>query len=79
MAQVPEKIDPETFEEALGHPYWDETMNEEYCSLLGNDTWDLVPLPKEIKIVRCRWVYKTKFELDGKLDRHKYRPAPKGF
>eukprot|EP00253_Pinus_taeda_P034901 PITA_34901 len=38
--------DPDTFAEASGHPYWDATMNEEYHSLLENDTWDLVPLPK---------------------------------
>ena len=44
LAQVPENLDPETFEEASGHPDWDEAMNEEYHSLLENDTWDLVPL-----------------------------------
>ena len=32
LAQVPEKLDPETFEEASGHPDWDEAMNEEYHS-----------------------------------------------
>lgn len=33
LAQVPENLDPETFEEASGHPDWDEAMNEEYRSL----------------------------------------------
>jgi len=42
-------------------------MNEEYCSLLANDTWDLVPLPKGQKLIRCKWVYRTKFGLDGKV------------
>jgi hypothetical protein len=27
-------------------------MNEEYLSLMANNTWDLVPLPKGIKLVR---------------------------
>ena len=54
-------------------------MNEEYRSLLSNDTWDLVPLPKGRKLVRCRWIYKTKFVPDGKVDRHKARLAAKGF
>ena len=54
-------------------------MNEEYCSLLVNDTWDLVPLPKGRKLVRCRWVYKTKFGPDGKVDRHKARLVAKVF
>ena len=62
LAQVPENPDPKTFEEASGHPDWDKAMNEEYRSLLANDTWDLVPLPKGRKLVRCRWVYKTSLD-----------------
>jgi hypothetical protein len=46
-------------------------MNEEYFSLMANDTWDLVPLPKRRKLVRCKWVYKTKYASDGSVERHK--------
>jgi hypothetical protein len=56
LAQVLETRDPETFAEASGHPYLDTTMNEEYRSLMENDTWDLVPIPKGIKLVKCKWV-----------------------
>ena len=28
LAQVPENLDPKTFEEASGHLYWNEAMNE---------------------------------------------------
>jgi hypothetical protein len=44
----------------FGHPDWDATMNGECRSLMENDTWDLVPLSKDIKFVRCKWVYRTK-------------------
>jgi hypothetical protein len=71
LAQVSETHDLETFAEALGHPYWDTTMNEEYCSLMENNTWDLVPLSKGRKIVICKWVYRTKYESDGSVGRHK--------
>eukprot|EP00253_Pinus_taeda_P020983 PITA_20983 len=54
-------------------------MNEEYHSLLANDTWDLVPLPKGRKLVRCKWVYRTKYGPDGKVDKHKARLDAKGF
>jgi len=54
-------------------------MNEEYCSLLANDTWDLVPLPKGHKLVRCKWFYRTKYGPDGKVDKHKARLVAKGF
>eukprot|EP00253_Pinus_taeda_P007048 PITA_07048 len=62
-----------------GHPIWDTVMNKEYRSLLVNDTWDLVPLPKGRKLVRCKWVYITKFGPDGKVDKHKARFVAKGF
>src|SRR5271168_3131478 len=54
-------------------------MNEEYHSLLANDTWDLSPLPKGRKLVRCKWVYRTKYGLDGKVDKHKAHLVAKGF
>eukprot|EP00253_Pinus_taeda_P018946 PITA_18946 len=54
-------------------------MNEEYLSLLENDTWDLVPLPKGRKLVRCEWVYRTKFGPDGKVDKHKAHLVSKRF
>jgi hypothetical protein len=79
LAQVSETHDPETFAEALGHPDWDTTMNEEYRSLMENDTWDLVPLPKGRKLVRCKWVYITKYASDGSVERHKAQLVSKGF
>jgi hypothetical protein len=71
LAQVLETHDPEAFAEAPGHPDWDTTMNEEYRSLMENDTWDLIPLPKGRKLVICKWVYITKYALDGSVERHK--------
>jgi hypothetical protein len=61
LAQVSKTRDPNTFVEAYGHPNWNTTMNEEYCSLMVNDTWDLVPILKGRKLVRCKWVYRTKY------------------
>ena len=51
MAQVFKNHDPENFAEASGNTDWDAVMDEEYRSLMGNDTWDLVPLPKGRKNV----------------------------
>jgi hypothetical protein len=44
-------------------------MNEEYHSLLANDTLDLVPLPKGRKLVRCKRAYKTNYASDGSVER----------
>jgi hypothetical protein len=54
-------------------------MNEEYCSLMGNDTWNqLVPLPKRIKLVKYKWVYRTKYASFGSVQIHKARLVSKG-
>ena len=39
----------------------------------------LVPLPKGRKLVRCKWVYRTKYGPDGKVDKHKAILVAKGF
>ena len=46
---------------------------------MENDIWDLVPLPKGIKLVRCKWVYRTKYASDESVERHKARLVSKGF
>jgi hypothetical protein len=79
LSQVLEFHDLETFEKASGHLDWDTTMNEEYRSLMENDTCDLVPLPKGRKLVRCKWVYRPKYASDGIVERHKARLVAKGF
>jgi hypothetical protein len=79
LAQVLETCDPETFAKALGHPDWDTVMNEEYRSLMANNTWDLAPLPKGRKLVRCKWVYRTKYVSDGSVERQKAQLVAKGF
>eukprot|EP00253_Pinus_taeda_P007436 PITA_07436 len=79
LAQASTNYNLDTFAEASGHSDWDTTMNEEYRSLLANDTWDLVPLPKGRKLVRCKWVYRTKYGPDGKVDKHKARLVAKSF
>jgi len=38
----------------LYHPHWEETMKEEYNSLMENNTWELVPLPSNRKLVICK-------------------------
>ena len=54
-------------------------MDEEYRSLMANDTWDLMPLPKGRKLVRCKWVYRPKYSSDGSVEIIKERLVAKGF
>ena len=54
-------------------------MNEEYRSLMANNTWDRVPLPKGRKLVKYKWVYRNKYASYGSVERHKARLVAKGF
>jgi hypothetical protein len=54
-------------------------MQEEYKSLLENQTWYLVRLPSKRELVRYRWVYRTKMAKDGQVSKYKARLVAKGF
>jgi hypothetical protein len=46
--------DPQSYGEGAGNPFWESAMQEEYNSLLENQTWDLVLLPSRRKLFICR-------------------------
>lgn len=53
-------------------------MDEEIDSLFKNKTWDLLELPKGRSVVRCKWVFKLKRNVDGSVERYKARLVAKG-
>ena len=74
--------DPKTYQEAMSRDdadKWTMAMQEEYDALIDNGTWTLTELPKGRKAIRCKWVYKTKLDSNGNLDRYKARLVIKGF
>jgi transposase InsO family protein len=70
---------PTKIEEALNDPKWVQAIKEEMKSLQDNKTWNLVPLPKEKKIVGCKWVFSIKHKADGSIERYKARLVAKGY
>ena len=52
-------------------------MKEELKSMNDNEVWDLVELPKEIKIVGCKWIFKTKHDSKGNIEIYKARLVAK--
>ena len=54
-------------------------MKEEMNSMAFNRVWDLVELPDGIKSMGCKWVFKTKKDSLGNIERHKARLVAKGF
>ena len=76
------KGDPASYEEAMRSVYsleWLEAMKYEMKSMNSNGVWNLEDIPKGAKIVGCKWVYKTKRDSNGNLERFKARLVAKGF
>jgi hypothetical protein len=58
---------------------WECVMQEEYDSLMTNNTWILVPLPVGRKPVSCKWVFKIKQGANGEVECYKARLMVRGF
>ena len=74
--------EPNTRKAALASPerkQWEQAMQEEYDSLLENQTWKIVDRPANRKVLTGRWVFKRKLGSDGKVARHKARFVVRGF
>ena len=54
-------------------------MHDELKSMDQNKVWDLVELPEGCKRVGCKWVFKTKRDSNGNIERYKARLFAKGF
>jgi hypothetical protein len=68
-----------SFEEAAKSPKWREAMDLEIKSNEKNGTWELTTLPHGAKQIGVKWVFKTKLNENGKVDKLKARLVAKGF
>lgn len=73
--------DPVTVRDAMvseNSANWKTAMNDEFNLLIENRTWSLVELPPNRKAINSRWVFKTKHNASGDVERHKARLVVKG-
>ena len=54
-------------------------MDEEIDSIERNNTWDLVDLSDNKNCISVKWIYKTKLNVDGDVEKYKGRLVSQGF
>lgn len=72
-------FEPAEFKEAEKDDKWIEAMREELRMIEKNGTWELVDRPENRKIIGVKWVYRTKLNADGSVNKHKARLVVKGY
>ncbi|KAH9290463.1 hypothetical protein KI387_034580, partial [Taxus chinensis] len=70
---------PVYYEEAIKNEVWEKAMDDEIDAIEKNQTWELMDLPKGKDVIGFNWVYKTKYNVDGKVQKHKARLVVRGF
>jgi hypothetical protein len=66
-------IETNSFEEAIKDEFWNKAMDEELDQIEKNDTWELVPRPKNKNVINTKLVFRNKLNEDGHVTRNKAR------
>jgi hypothetical protein len=71
--------EPTYFEESIQRKEWEDSMTEEYQSIMKNELWEIVPRPKSKDVVSSKWLFKIKHVVDGSIEKYKERFVARGF
>lgn len=74
--------DSKTYKEAMSCRdciFWKKTINNKMDSIISNNTWKIVDLPKCSKSIGCKWVFRRKYNSDGTLNTYKVKLVAKGY
>ena len=66
-------------EAALKNENWVESMHQELHQFVRNDVWELVPGPKDTRVIDTKWIFKNKTSEDGEVVRNKSRLVAQGY
>jgi len=58
---------------------WINVMKDEMKSMQDNDVWNLVEFSESVKLIGCKWIFKTKRDSKGNVERYKAQLVAKGF
>ncbi|WZY94099.1 hypothetical protein YC2023_066428 [Brassica napus] len=79
MCNLDENEIPRSYEEAMKHKVWRDSVGDERDAMIRNDTWYESELPKGKKAVSSRWIFTIKYLANGEIDRRKTRLVARGF
>ncbi|XP_014511418.1 uncharacterized protein LOC106770105 [Vigna radiata var. radiata] len=63
--------DPVTFTEVVISKHWREAMTSEMEAIEQNHTWELTVLPHGVTPIGVKWVFKTKLNTKGQMEKYK--------
>eukprot|EP00253_Pinus_taeda_P029593 PITA_29593 len=72
-------VEPSSYKEANESNEWKIAMEQEYDSIIRNNTWELVELPRGKQVIGFKWLYKPKINTDGTIEKLKSRLVAKGY
>lgn len=73
---------PKTWKQLLRSPSkekWLKAADSEFSSLVGMNTWKLVPRPLRRKIIKSKWIFKIKRRVDNSIIKLKARLVAMGY
>ena len=66
-------IEPSTYGEATEKKKWKYAIFKDYQSIMKNDVWEIVPIPKNKSVVTSKWIYKIKHAANARIKKYKAR------
>jgi len=74
--------DPTSYQDAMSRAdaiYWKRACAKELEEFVRQNLFSTVDKPTGRKVVGCKWVFKTKLDEDGQIERYKARLVAQGF
>ena len=82
LVSVTNQVDPLTYRDAMddsNKDKWQDAMNQEMESMYSNFVWELVDPSEDVRPIGCKWIFKRKSGIDGKVETFKARIVAKGY
>lgn len=72
-------LEPNSYSDVAKSKNWVKAMSDEIEMINQNRTWHLDDRPKNQKVIGVMWVFKTKLNADGTINKYKAQLVAKGY